>query len=141
MNPQMIIDEKILIISLYNECNNYREVGEVLNRDKNILKKWINSWKSEGTVLRKVGSGFNSRTTADDENIIYTAVGNRKMKVEDMTRECDLDICCITVSQRLRSGGLKRRLAAQKEKLNENHIQGRLNFARNYSDLTVDEWS
>jgi hypothetical protein len=61
------------------------------------------------------------------------------MKVEDIARECDLDICCITVSQRLRSGGLKRRLAAQKEKLHENHIQSRLNFARNYSDLTVDE--
>jgi uncharacterized protein YkvS len=63
------------------------------------------------------------------------------MKVEDIARECDLDTCCITVSQCLRSGGLKRRLAAQVEKLNENHIQNRLNFARNYSDLTFDEWS
>ncbi len=61
------------------------------------------------------------------------------MKVEDIARECDLDISCITVSHRLKSGGLKRRLAAQKEKLNENHIQNRLYFARNYSDLTVDE--
>ncbi len=115
MNPQIKIDEKVLMISLYNRCHNYREVGRAFNRDKNTVKKWINTWELEGTVLRKVGSGFNRSTTAEeDENIIYTAVENRKINVEDIARECDLEISGITVSQRLKSGGLKRRIATQK---------------------------
>jgi hypothetical protein len=127
----MKINEKILMISLYNQCNNYREVGRAF---KKTVKKLINRWESEGTVSRKVGSGFNRRTTVEeDENVIYTAVRREGV--------CDLDISCITVSQRLKSCGLNRRLAVQKEKLNENHIQNRLYFIRNYSDLTVDEWS
>ncbi len=142
MNPQMKIDEKVLMISLYNECHNYREVGRAFNRDKYTVKKWINRWELEGTVLRKVGLGFNRSTTAEeDENIIYTAVENRKINVEDIARECDSKIFGITVSQRLKSGGLKRRIATQKEKLNANHTKNRLNFTQNYSDLTVDEWS
>jgi transposase len=92
MNPQMKIDEKFLMISLYNRCHNYREVGRAFNRDKNTVKKWINRWESEGTVLRKVGSGFSRTTAEEDENIIYTAVANRKMKDEDIARECHLDI-------------------------------------------------
>ena len=53
----------------------------------------MNRWKSEGTVLRKVWSGFNWSTTAEeDENIIYTTVDNRKMNNESIVREGDLDI-------------------------------------------------
>jgi hypothetical protein len=63
------------------------------------------------------------------------------MNVQHIARECDLDISGIIVSQRLKSGGLKRRIATQKEKLNANHFQNRLNIVQNYSDLTVDEWS
>jgi transposase len=113
------IDQKVLIISLYNQLNNYSEVGRAFDCNYKTVKYWVNRWEGEGTVLRKVGSGFNRSTTAeDDENIIYTAVDKREMTNENIARECDLDISGKTVTRRLKAAGLKRRLATQKEKLN-----------------------
>ncbi len=31
------------------------------------VKYWVNRWEGEGTVLRKVGSGFNRSTTAEED--------------------------------------------------------------------------
>jgi transposase len=104
---------------LYNQLNNYSEVGRAFDCNYKTVKYWVNRWEGEGTVLRKVGSGFNRSTTAeDDENIIYTAVDKREMTNENIARECDLDISGKTVTRRLKAAGLKRRLATQKEKLN-----------------------
>jgi hypothetical protein len=62
------------------------------------------------------------------------------MTNENIARECDLDISGKTVTRRLKEAGLNRRLTAQKEKLNESHIQNRLNFTQNYSNLTINDW-
>jgi hypothetical protein len=63
------------------------------------------------------------------------------MTPKAIAENCELDICEKTVRSRLKSFGLKRRIAAQKEKLTENHIRNRLNFAKNYLNLNFEDWS
>jgi hypothetical protein len=72
--------------------------------------------------------------------MLLTAIENRKISADAIAEKCDLDISRQTVSKRLECFGLKRRIAAEKEELNANHIQNRLNFANYYSNLTFEDW-
>ncbi len=140
MAPQLTSDQKLEAINLFNVA---RLVGRNLNCSASTVKRWVDKWEIEGTIERKVGSGLNSKKTTaeEDETLLLTALENRRMTPKAIAENCELDICEKTVRSRLKSFGLKRRIAAQKEKLTENHIRNRLNFAENYLNLNFEDWS
>ena len=94
----------------------------------------------EGSLNRKVGTGLNNRKTTqeEDEEILLTAVSNRGQSAKNVSRELKLDIWKTTVYNHLKEYGLNRMVKVEKEKLNQSHIRGRLNFVHNYINLDED---
>ncbi len=141
MARQLTNDQKLEAINLFNVCKNATLVQRSFNCSASTVKRWVDKWQIEGTIERRVGSGLNSKKTTveEDETLLLTALKNRRMTPKAIAENCELDICEKTVKSRLKSSGLKRRIAAQKEKLTENHVRNRLNFAENYLNLNFED--
>jgi transposase len=82
------------------------------------------------------------RSTSDRDNrrIARLALKFRRITLQDLARECGLNVSKKTIARRLKEVGIRKRVARTKPHLSLQHMEARLLWAREHENWTVEDW-
>lgn len=143
MPPRVPIKERRLIARLFTEGVPQREICRRTGRSKTAVTRIIKAFRDdEGRLSDAKHSGRRRCTEQEDDMLIVAAaVADPFLNAREIREELGLDISCDTIRRRLKEAGLESRVAAQKPHVTERQRQQRLDFAREFQQWTVDDWS
>ncbi|RWS20631.1 hypothetical protein B4U80_08243 [Leptotrombidium deliense] len=136
--PQLSEDDKCKIVLMSSHGFSNAEIGREFDRTRHCIANVINKWFSQRTIKRKVGSGFNRKTSAEqDQQIRDYAETHKKDTEQQILNALDFNISKTTVVRRLKEvEGLHRRKSVKKPELTEQHIEQRFDYALDHSNWT-----
>lgn len=145
MPRQLSQEEKLKIVTLAQVGYGIREIGRELGCSHSTVRKWVQKHKDTGSVDCKVRTNRPKKTTATtDRWIVRTSLKNRSLTAEDireeLARTANLQVGVHTVRRRLREAGLNARRPAKKPLLTKKMTQARLNWAKEHSSWTENDW-
>lgn len=136
------VAERGRIIGLRDSGMSVRNIARTLGITPRTALRWIHRWEGSGD-LRNLPGGRPQRCTtpAQDQAIIAAAEDTPHTNAVAIRDELHLDASVWTVRRRLHEAGLHHRVPAAKERLTQQHREGRLHFAREYVNRGDEFWS
>lgn len=126
------------ILKLHREGNTYRYIANLLDISIFTVCYWVNR---QGSLETRKKSGRRRKTDeATDDEIFLLSQANPFMPTTEIIHRLHLPIKKHSVINRLKEKGLQSYRPAKKEKLTNDHIQKRLEFALRYKYWTAGDW-
>lgn len=134
-------DERRSIVDLSLKGYSQRYIGALVNRPLKTVNRIIQAYKYEGRI-QDAPRAPRPKATTDDEDalIVAAAVRNPFLPAPAIREDLDLDVSDTTVRRRLRTAGLRSRVAAQKPLLTAANKDARRQFAELHEAWTSEEW-
>ncbi|KAH9373078.1 hypothetical protein HPB48_005442 [Haemaphysalis longicornis] len=134
-------DQRREIIRLAQSGHPQRYIGSLVGRPLKTVNRIIQAFKYEGRV-RDAPRPPPPRVTTEDEDacIIASVVQDPFQSARAIRHTLDLDVSDSTVRRRLRSAGLRSRIASQKPLLTTSNKNARLHFATQHASWRTEDW-
>nr|XP_037280427.1 uncharacterized protein LOC119173743 [Rhipicephalus microplus] len=134
-------DERCSIVDLSLKGCSQQYIGALVIRPLKTVNRIIQAYKYEGRIQNAPRAPHPKATTDDEDTLIVAAaVRNPILPAPAIREDLDLDLSDITVRRRLRTAGLRSRVAAQKLLLTASHKDARRQFAELHEECTSEEW-
>nr|XP_037285018.1 uncharacterized protein LOC119177940 [Rhipicephalus microplus] len=132
--------ERRSIVDLSLKGYSQQYIGALINRPLKTVNRIIQAYKYE-SCIQDAPRAPRPKATTDDEDalIVAAAVRNLFLPAPAILEDLDLDVLDTTVRRRLRTAGLRCRVAAQKPLLTAAHKDARRQFSELHEAWTSEK--
>lgn len=139
------VEERNIIIRLYQQGNSLREIGSTVSRSHSTIQYIINKYKKTGSVANQHRSGRPTKVSERDKRFILNQIKKdpfeTSAKVAEKLKEATgTEVTPRTVRNKLHEAGLKSRIARRKPLLSKVNINKRLQFAKQHINKPKEFW-
>lgn len=146
MGRQTSIDTRELVIKLRNEGKTMREIGAVIGRSHNTVKKIIDKYQKLNKLENCPKSGRPKKLNQTQIRSIVRKVKNNPsesaVKIAIETSETSgTNVSASTIRRALHANGLHGRVPRKKPLISKKNQKLRLHFARKYENNNISFWN
>lgn len=133
-------------VLLVEQGHSQRQVATILNVERSNVKYALKRYRETGLYTRRPGSGGVRCTSArDDRFIILEVLRNRFLTAVEIRQRLHqtrgVNVSERTVRRRIEERNLRARRPARGPELERHHRVARLQFAREHSNWTLEQWA
>lgn len=138
----LTLEEKLNIIKLYEEDKlSQSRIATLLNRNRKTISKIIKECKLNKSLPdRKKRELYQKLSHQDIVRILDHVEQNPEETTKEIIKKLNLNSCLATFNKILKRNQIKTLTRINKAILTDEEKQNRLNFARQYQHLTIDDW-
>jgi Transposase/DDE superfamily endonuclease len=133
--------EKGRIIQANYDCISHNEIGKELNIPARTVSAFLKRVEQRRSVENLPRPGRPRKTSArEDRYIIRTALDNTKVTNSFLRDITNQELSVPTIRRRLREDKIRKWRAVKRPLLTKEHARQRLEWARRWQHLTLEDW-
>lgn len=139
--PRIDDATRVQILTLVQEGRTRRSIAAEMGCSLGAVTRIVRAFREEARIRDAARSGRPRRTTEEEDRwIVAAACCDPFITAQEIREELGLQVSLTVIRERLRSVGLRSRMACQRPLLTQNHKRVRLEFATRHLSWTVDDW-
>lgn len=139
--PRIDDATRVQILTLVQEGRTRRSIAAEMGCSLGAVTRIVRAFREEARIRDAARSGRPRRTTEEEDRwIVAAACCDPFITAQEIREELGLQVSLTVIRERLRSVGLRSRIACQRPLLTQNHKRLRLEFATRHLSWTVDDW-
>ena len=135
-------EQRVSVISMSAKGLSNRAIGKKMKVSHQSIGRILQRWNTDGLVKDRKRSGRRRKTdTRTDLRMVRIAKKDRSITTEEIRKNIGAQVCSRTISNRLKEGGLKSRIATKKPLISEINRKKRLEWCKAHQHWTYEQWS
>lgn len=146
MGKQTSTDVRELVLKLRDEGKTFREIGSIINRSHNTVKKIVDKYKKFGKIENLPGAGRPKLLNESEIRSIVRDVKKNPFKSavkisEEVSATSGTSVSASTIRRALHANGLHGRFPRKKPLISKFNQKKRIDYAKKYENENISFWN